>query len=915
MLNYFNLFLNLKGFALFNLCHSHVQRRRYALAILKECRLIGETIKCFRSYPYHAYAVDVLDTAAVHAIKHLHLQCFMQPENNVKPDLAFLIEQSSNWETTANTIFISNTTDQLTTYSSTLNSKQSLNYRQSNMMMSNDDCGNGGTGGLLNSIDSPPKEPTASSSSSSSASTTTATTSSLDQSQSMNKQSFINNNNNNNVFTFDPWTECLATFFSYDFIFTKCPQARIDAWPFIYARLQQLLTLVDPNETHEIPRTSILFSSGANSLEKVKRATEREANLNLWKNYLIGACCLTSGSDRYLYYVDYEKALHKSDESTNHETTNITTSTSTTTSSSTSGSTTTTTSTAVNVDFTVVESTSKFYANFCTATSLLKMIVPFLKCDDTYFRECVIRGLGRINIEAIRDLVEELNSSYIKELLLDQKRNDMKVRRQLKKRDLIRLTIVRIFQLLADQRTLSKRLLDATRTKQVHVKYHFHRQQQLEDEKQLRKTFDDFIESVQLYLEQEQQQLTLPLPPPPPQPQQQQQLLQTAITDFNSQTRLHFSILLHKLINSVHDKEKRTHLLTTSTRTSLFMLCDKWSGRFSLQNNSLINNQYNNNNNINTSPQQKVNLGSINSQFNNTSSQQQQQQVRFNQLLYMHQTHYQHHTCYHYYEELELAATKACASLLCCDDTLEQLLSTNNNNNNKNNTRLVFAWLTQLLEHANVEMKMFDYCKCTLPNEIYLLAYNVCIQLLEMPMPSSNSTNNTKCLIFEYIIQKCFTSQSHEISDLCFISLAKVYIASALNEKQNNNNAYSNKQNGVQTLSNNDKQMNKSFQMHQLLDSNCLSALLALVLINIGSSRLNIHEASIKMLRVINENHLSDDNNSNNNNKISIKIVNDSKTSTLSTNTTAFSPGSDSLIETDHIDVFNSPVIQNLKYS
>jgi len=306
--------------------------------------------------------------------------------------------------------------------------------------------------------------------------------------------------------------------------------------------------------------------------------------------------------------------------------------------------------------------------------------------------------------------------------------------------------------------------------------------------------------------------------------------------------------------------------------------------------------------------QQKVNQGFINSQFNNTSSQQQQQHVRFNQLLYMHQTHYQHHTCYHYYEELELAATKACASLLCCDDTLEQLLSTNNNNN-KNNTRLVFAWLTQLLEHANVEMKMFDYCKCTLPNEIYLLAYNVCIQLLEMPMPSSNSTNNTKCLIFEYIIQKCFTSQSQEISDLCFISLAKVYIASALNEKQNNNNNNnnSNKQTGVQTLSNNDKQMNKSFQMHQLLDSNCLSALLALVLINIGSSRLNIHEASIKMLRVINKNHLSDDNNNNNN--ISNKIVNDSKTSTLSTNTTASSPGSDSLIETDHIDVINSPVI------
>ena len=64
-----------------------------------------------------------------------------------------------------------------------------------------------------------------------------------------------------------------------------------------------------------MPRTSILFGSGANSLEKIRRATtERDANLNLWKNYLIGACCLTSGSDRLLYYSDYEKALNKTDD-------------------------------------------------------------------------------------------------------------------------------------------------------------------------------------------------------------------------------------------------------------------------------------------------------------------------------------------------------------------------------------------------------------------------------------------------------------------------------------------------------------------------------------------------------------------------------------------------------------------------
>jgi hypothetical protein len=37
-------------------------------------------------------------------------------------------------------------------------------------------------------------------------------------------------------------------------------------------------------------------------------------------------------------------------------------------------------SSAINVDFTVTESTSKFYATFGTATSLLKMIVPLIRC-------------------------------------------------------------------------------------------------------------------------------------------------------------------------------------------------------------------------------------------------------------------------------------------------------------------------------------------------------------------------------------------------------------------------------------------------------------------------------------------------------------------------------------------------------
>lgn len=91
---------HLEGFSLFTLCHSHIQRRRYALIILKECKVIGELLRCFRIYPYHSYTLDVLDAAAVQAMKQLHLQCFNSSLvfTNAKPDLHYLIELSNNWD-------------------------------------------------------------------------------------------------------------------------------------------------------------------------------------------------------------------------------------------------------------------------------------------------------------------------------------------------------------------------------------------------------------------------------------------------------------------------------------------------------------------------------------------------------------------------------------------------------------------------------------------------------------------------------------------------------------------------------------------------------------------------------------------------------------------------------------------------
>lgn len=302
------ILFHLEGFSLFTLCHPLAQRRRYAHLILRECKSIGESTKCFRIYPHHNYAIDVLDSAAVFAMKQLHFQCFYSNLilENVKPDLSYLIEQSSSWETSINTASYNNNIE---TTSSVINN----NSQSGGGSVVSGGGGGSGSGSFISIINKSARG-------GSEVSTETDIVSSnvlgLDESQLLsNAQLMTHRAFPSSTFTFDPWTECLAVFFSYDFVFTKCPQARGDAWAFIYARLQQLLPFVDPNEPHEVPRTSILFGGGANTLEKIRRAAnERDANLNVWKNYLIGACCLTSGSDKYIYLRDYERVLTRIDD-------------------------------------------------------------------------------------------------------------------------------------------------------------------------------------------------------------------------------------------------------------------------------------------------------------------------------------------------------------------------------------------------------------------------------------------------------------------------------------------------------------------------------------------------------------------------------------------------------------------------
>lgn len=168
---------------------------------------------------------------------------------------------------------------------------------------------------------------------------------------------------------------------------------------------------------------------------------------------------------------------------------------------------------------------------------------------------------------------------------------------------------------------------------------------------------------------------------------------------------------------------------------------------------------------------------------------------------------------------------------------------------------IVYTWLTQLLEQTNIEMRMYDVCKCALPNEIFMLAMNLCVQLLDLtlqyhqtqqqqqqPANNQNVTTTTSLInfatyspLFEWILNKCFSGVSVECADLCFIALARVYI------------------DYLGTLTNNGRSPAKNSFDHVYL-----APLLVLSILNIGSTRLNIHETSVSLLKAINKSFLQE---------------------------------------------------------
>ncbi|XP_058267880.1 protein furry homolog isoform X6 [Hemibagrus wyckioides] len=287
----------------------------------------------------------------------------------------------------------------------------------------------------------------------------------------------------------DPWVLCLYSFLRQEHLPKHCPMALSYAWPYAFTRLQLLMPLVDPNSPVYAKKTST--------------AGPTDSYVTLWRNYLIlclGVAKPSIMSPGHLRASTPEIMATTPDGS-------------------------------VTYDNKVIGTPSVAW--------LLKQLVPLMRLESIEITESLVLGFGRTNSLVFRELVEELHP-LMKEAL--ERRPENKKRRE--RRDLLRLQLLRIFELLADSGVISDSTNGALER----------------DSLALGALFLEYVDLTRMLLEAENDKEL----------------------EILKDIRAHFSGMVANLIQCVPVHHRRFLFPQQSLRHHLFILFSQWAGPFSV---------------------------------------------------------------------------------------------------------------------------------------------------------------------------------------------------------------------------------------------------------------------------------------------------------------------------------------------
>ncbi|XP_014285726.3 protein furry isoform X3 [Halyomorpha halys] len=289
--------------------------------------------------------------------------------------------------------------------------------------------------------------------------------------------------------TADPWACVLFGLLERDRVLTKCTAAVTHSWPIAYNRLHMLYAVIDPTPVSD-NRASLLRSSAPPR----KPASERETHLVIWRNYAaLSMRVVPPAPSPVIRCASPDLSLSSSPDSLTTERNDK----------------------GANV----------------TPSGLYKLLIPLLRCEVSDVRDAAVFALAKVNSEALKDLMEELVIS-IREAV-DRKQENVRRR---KRRDALRLHLVRVFELIAQYGTfgISSCVLER-------------------DSQSLHPTIVEYIDGARLCLEMEPDK--------------------DSLTDI----KLHFCNFIRHMLKSF-PLESHQSLLKRELRRSLFNLFMMWAG-------------------------------------------------------------------------------------------------------------------------------------------------------------------------------------------------------------------------------------------------------------------------------------------------------------------------------------------------
>uniref|UniRef100_A0A8D2IFY6 FRY like transcription coactivator n=1 Tax=Urocitellus parryii TaxID=9999 RepID=A0A8D2IFY6_UROPR len=289
----------------------------------------------------------------------------------------------------------------------------------------------------------------------------------------------------------DPWIISLSSFLKQENLPKHCSTAVSYAWMFAYTRLQLLSPQVDIN-------------SPINA-KKVNTTTSSDSYIGLWRNYLILCCSAATSASSSTSAGSVRCSPPETLASTPDS--------------------------GYGIDSKII--------GIPSPSSLFKHIVPMMRSESMEITESLVLGLGRTNPGAFRELIEELHP-IIKEAL-ERRPENMKRRRR---RDILRVQLVRIFELLADAGVISHSASGG-----LDNETHF-----------LNNTLLEYVDLTRQLLEAENEK----------------------DSDTLKDIRCHFSALVANIIQNVPVHQRRSIFPQQSLRHSLFMLFSHWAGPFSI---------------------------------------------------------------------------------------------------------------------------------------------------------------------------------------------------------------------------------------------------------------------------------------------------------------------------------------------